>query len=240
MSKKYILIDTKNINTVNKYNFRYYLPEAIEIKNYIKLKMLLMARMNYFINDTNNTFKIKIYKDINYPVIINFTLPKQSYTPLSLCQTINSLFTTYNNITFTVSYNQNNYQITFNSNYDFDLDLTLSSFHRVISLERNIYKSDNYYNISGLVNFNTPYYIKLNINNLTSTNILNNEKLETSWIVPIINKNFAEIIEYNDYIYNLKLDTNIKTNYLDISILDDYDNLFDNNNYNWYALFEYQ
>jgi hypothetical protein len=91
-----------------------------------------------------------------------------------------------------------------------------------------------------LINFNTPYYIKLNILNLTSTNILNNERLNVSWVIPILNKNFGEIIEYNDYIYNLKLDTNAKTNYLDISILDDYDNLFDNNNYNWYALFEYQ
>ena len=145
--KKYILIDTKNINTIDKYNFRLYLNETIEINNYIKLKMLLLARMNYFINETNNKFKIKIYKDINNPVIVNFTLPKQSYSPLSLCQTINSLFTTYNDITFTTSYNQNNYQITFNSNYDFDLDLTLSSFYRVISLDKKIYKSDNYYNI---------------------------------------------------------------------------------------------
>jgi len=32
--------------------------------------------MNYFINETNNKFKIKIYKDINNPLIVNFTLSK--------------------------------------------------------------------------------------------------------------------------------------------------------------------
>ena len=39
--KKYILIDTKNIKD-NKYNFRYYLPKTIHIKEYIKLNMLLI------------------------------------------------------------------------------------------------------------------------------------------------------------------------------------------------------
>ena len=196
---KYILLDTKNINIDNKYNFRYYLRESITIEKYIKLKLLLIPKMNYFINETNNTFKVKLYKDLNNPVIVNFFLPKQSYTPLTLCQTINSLFTTFNDITFSASYNQHNYQITFNSNYDFDLDLTLSSFHRVLSLDKKIYRNDSYNNVSGLVNFNTPYYLKFNINNLTSTNIVNdNQKLESSWIIPIINKNFAEIVEYND------------------------------------------
>ena len=240
MKKKYILIDTKNIND-NKYNFRYYLKEFITIEKYIKLDLLLLPRMNYFINNTNNKFKVIFYKDINNPIINNFFLPNQSYTPLTLCQTINSLFTTFNDITFNASYNASNYQINFHSNYDFDLDLTLSSFYRVISLDKKIYKSDNYYNISGLINFNTPYYIKLNINNLTSTNIINNDqKLETSWIIPIINKNFGEIIEYTPEKYSIKIDTTNKTNYLDITLLDDNDNLFENNNYNWYAIFEYQ
>ncbi len=76
---------------------------------------------------------------------------------------------------------------------------------------------------------------------MTSTNIVNdNQKLESSWIIPIINKNFAEIVEYNDYQYNLKIDTKNKINYLDITILDDDNNVFDNNNYNWYCIFEYQ
>jgi hypothetical protein len=37
----------------------------------------------------------------------------------------------------------------------------------------------------------------------------------------------------------MKIETNIKTNYLDISILDDDNNIFDNNNYNWIAILEF-
>jgi len=57
---KYILLDTKNINTDNKYNFRYYLKEFITIEKYIKLKLLLLPKMNFFINETNNKFKITL------------------------------------------------------------------------------------------------------------------------------------------------------------------------------------
>ena len=32
---------------------------------------------------------------------------------------------------------------------------------------------------------------------------------------------------------------NLKINYIDVAIYDDYFELFDNNNYNWYAIFEY-
>ena len=45
--KKYILIDTKNIND-NKYNFRYNLPNTIHIKEYVKLNMMLLPRMSLF------------------------------------------------------------------------------------------------------------------------------------------------------------------------------------------------
>ena len=128
-----------------------------------------------------------------------------------------------------------------NNNVSFDLDLTLSSFNRVISLDKKIYNSDYFNNISCLINFNTPYYLKFKINNITGTNIINdNNKLECAWIIPIINRNFGEIIEYNQINYNLKINTIAKINYLDITILDDNDDIFDNNNYNWFALFQFE
>ena len=58
--KKYILIDTKNIDG-NKYNFRYNLPNTIHIKEYVKLNMMLLPRMSYFINDSNNKFNVTFY-----------------------------------------------------------------------------------------------------------------------------------------------------------------------------------
>ena len=74
-NSKYILIDTKNINNIdNKYNFRYYLSEYIEIKKYIELQLLILPRMNFMINKNNNTFQVKIYKDNNH-YIVNFNLP---------------------------------------------------------------------------------------------------------------------------------------------------------------------
>ena len=86
MTSKYILIDTKNITNIdNKYNFRYYLSEYIEIKKYIELQLLILPRMNFMINKNNNTFQVKLYKD-NNNYIVNFTLPYQNYTPLSLCE----------------------------------------------------------------------------------------------------------------------------------------------------------
>jgi hypothetical protein len=85
-NSKYILIDTKNINNLdNKYNFRYYLSEYIEIKKYIELQLLILPRMNFMINKNNNTFQVKLYKD-NNNYIVNFNLAPQNYTPLSLCE----------------------------------------------------------------------------------------------------------------------------------------------------------
>ena len=86
--KKYILIDTKNIDG-DKYNFRYNLPSMIHIKEYVKLNMLLLPRMSYFINDSNNKFNVTFYVN-NSLATFPFSLLRQNYTPLSLCNAINS------------------------------------------------------------------------------------------------------------------------------------------------------
>lgn len=239
---RYILIDTKNLSPpVNKYNFIYYLNETIDIKKYIELQLFITARMNFFINKNNNSFKIIFHKD-NTNYIINFNLSLQNYSPLSLCEQINLLFSTYNGIIFNTTYDQFSYKIKFTCNYPFSLDLTFSLFHKVISLEKIIYQSDNN-TLSGFINFNSPYYLKFNINNITSNNVINNNNnnsQQVSWIIPLINKNFGEIVEYRTSDYNMRIETTFKSNYLDISIYDDTDYIYDNNSYNWFGILKYE
>ena len=129
--KKYILIDTKNLDE-NKYNFRYYLPRMIHIKEYIKLNLMLIPRMSYFINESNNKFNI-IFKVNDSFIVKSFIIPFQNYTPLTLCDMINTLFGSIDNVNFNATYDQFSYKINFQSNVSFDLNLTLSSFHKVIT-----------------------------------------------------------------------------------------------------------
>ena len=133
-NKRCILIDTKYINTTDKYNFRYYLNKSINIKKYIKLSYAYIPRLNYMINDTNNMFKIIFH--VNYgdnPQEIYFS--EQVYTPLSLVEAIKTRLLPYNN--FNIYYNQLIYKIEMSCDVSFDLDFTSCNFHNLVAYKSN-------------------------------------------------------------------------------------------------------
>ncbi len=91
MNPNYLLINTKNRDNYwnsNSSNFRLYLDKTINIKEYVKLKYLSLARTNYLITERNNKFRV-IFESGR---IINITLSNGIYTPLQLVQSINIFF----------------------------------------------------------------------------------------------------------------------------------------------------
>jgi hypothetical protein len=66
MNPNYLLVNTKNRDNywnTNSSNFRIYFDKTINIKSYIKLKYLSLARSNYLIAERNNKLKIKIINE---------------------------------------------------------------------------------------------------------------------------------------------------------------------------------
>jgi hypothetical protein len=82
----------------------------------------------------------------------------------------------------------------------------------------------------------------MRINNITTNNITNtNNYSQADFIIPCLNKNFGEIIEYNSLNNDIKLYcNNVNLNYMDIQLLDEESNEYQNNNIDFYFIMEYQ
>ena len=114
---------------------------------------------------------------------------------------------------FNAVYNLNTFIIQFTSNSPFSIDLTQSNFYKLISLTQQIYNSFNVNNLyqinTGIVVLNNPTYINLNIQNITTDNIIyNNQSTSSGFIIPIESFNFGDVMVFNKQNYDMILSVN--------------------------------
>lgn len=259
LTTKYILIDSRYKTYGSNSNFKIYLNKPITVNSYISINYLFLPRMGYLINSNNEYFEIEFItssinnnnnnlelnnnnNNINNIVSIRFT--HQNYTPATLCDYINTYIGNYYN--FICSYNQFTFKIEFRCDIPFIIHLEKTSFHKLINLERKYYFSsqDTISNVflTNTINFNNPYYFNLNLANISNDVMMgSSNSKQVNFIIPLLSNNFGEIIQYKPLEtsnFKMVVDNKLIT-YLDIVLTDDENNIFENNNSNWFMILEY-
>ena len=138
MNPNYLLINSKsreNYYNSNSSNFRIYFDKNINIKEYIKLKYLSLARTNYLITEKNNKFSVIF--ETGKKLTIN--IPYGIYSPLQLIASINIFFN--DEYGFVSVYDNYLFKITFYANIEFQIDFSISEFHKLINVENKIINS---------------------------------------------------------------------------------------------------
>ena len=237
MTVKYLLVNSRLRDSGLSSNFRMFFEKQIVIKSYICLNYLVMPRNNYLINNSNNILKINFSNDTT----LNINIAMQNYSPVELSNQITTLVNNQNN--FVCSYNANNYKFTFQANIPFNIDFSINNLYRIFSLPQQILNSDdNNKIITNIINFNFPAYLNLNITNIPQNVLINTNQnsLSNNFIIPLSTINFSSIIEYNNVNYNIKMFVkDCALNYFDILITTDYDEIYDGNNSDFFAIFEF-
>jgi hypothetical protein len=171
MYKNYLLIDSKykDKSSVSSSKFKYNLPRPIKIHSFLKINYLYLPRCNYLINSTNNYIKIYF---ISATSNVDIFIPQQNYTPLSLSAFLNVYMNKLFN--FNCSYNDSTYKFEITADIDFYRDFSKSNFYKLVSLENIKYYSNNKKFTTNIINFNNPFYLNLNISNISNDVISTN------------------------------------------------------------------
>ena len=239
------MIDSKKKFNGTNNNFTIYLNQYIHIKEYIKLNYLSFPRLNYLINDRNNKMRIIfIQNTIEIPFLITFE--NQVYTPENLANYITTKinYLSNNNYNFVCIYDKFKYKFSFSANTKYIIDFTYENeLNKLFSMDKIKYPCDNLNNlITNIIDFNNIYYLQLSLTNIPSNNFIDlNLNTNCNFIIPLISTNFSEIFQYKSVDYDdIRIRVNdYKTNLINVQLLDDTNNLFDNNNGNIFFILEY-
>ena len=108
-------------------------------------------------------------------------------------------------------------------------------------MNKQIYNSDITNTIiSNIVILNIPQYINLCIDNINNDCLISNNNIKCGFILPISGYNFGDFCIYNKFNYDMTLKVdNKQISQLDISLYDDNNLIFDNNNADYCVLIEY-
>ena len=165
----YIFIDSsKRINKENTNSNNIYISfnDNVVITKYIKLLNAIIPKTIYLINSSNNTFKIS-FTDGN---IINVIIPINNYDTDTLATTLKNLIN-YSN--FDIVFDSNKYIYIMNASLNFTITFT-SNLYKLFGMQNTIYFSNGNQLKTNIINFNIPMIINIDIVNIESSFIWNN------------------------------------------------------------------
>lgn len=162
----YIFIESQkrvSKENTNSNNIHIVFNSNIHIKEYIKILNLVIPKTCYLINNNNNKLKIT-FSDTT---IKNISIPINNYDTSTLWTTIKNLVN-YSN--FDIVFDDNKYIYTFWANQSFQIEFP-NKLYKILGMNQETYISANNIIYWGIINFNIPMYINIDISNIESSYI---------------------------------------------------------------------
>jgi len=236
-TKQYFLSSSSGTKNNGSYNsdITFYIPKLIERKDLILYNTIRISHAEipysfYIVNEYNNTFQFNSN---------TVTLPFGNYNGFTLMNAINQEIQVYD-ASASLALNQTTGRYTMTSTLPFTLNTNMSQIYKIIGLEKGNYSgqfnfSNSLYELYFTYPLNTSgsrnLYIKATNFVLDNLNTSTNDKATLKSIscnVPPFG-----IIMYNNNENVETLVKNPETNYINIQITDDENNLVNFNNIDW-------